>query len=366
MSRVLGFSRNKFPTTYTRSRLYMNLSTSPISKSADGVYTVSKMPEPLPYPLKNSYYLLRHGQSWGNVEGVISSSRSLATSEKHGLTPLGVEQATESSQSLLKLILKEEMKPYRVYFYTSPFARARQTAQACRQGLSENVTRESVECIIHNEIIIHDGLMERWVEQSFRKHWTFDLSNACSPSYSWCVRYFGRLDNQAIHTYAYVWPVDMYDVTHTAFDVESVAAVATRLRETILSIDNHPMHTGDIIVLTSHADVLQILQLYAAGKWHKKKMGLRIIHCWNWLNEDHSLMFTLIMNGLGGYLLKFTIIGSIGADNTGVFSSYRFANGEVRKMGRSVDTLPKPQPLSPPKIGTWGYPCGGIWKYIIM
>jgi len=59
----------------------------------------------------------------------------------------------------------------------------------------------------------------------------------------------------------------MFDVTHTAFDVESVAAVASRLRETILSIDTHPIHKeGDIIVLVSHADVLQILQLYAAGK----------------------------------------------------------------------------------------------------
>lgn len=83
-------------------------------------------------------------------------------------------------------------------------------------------------------------------------------------------RYFGRLDNQAIHTYAYIWPVDMFDVTHTAFDVESVAAVATRLRETIMSIDNDPIHKeGDIIVLVSHADVLQILQLYAAGTYYR-------------------------------------------------------------------------------------------------
>lgn len=96
MSRVFGFSRGKVPITSCRSLHALPLSSSSTSEAVDGVYTVNKMPEPLPFPLKNSYYLLRHGQSWGNVEGVISSSRSLATSEKHGLTPLGVQQATES------------------------------------------------------------------------------------------------------------------------------------------------------------------------------------------------------------------------------------------------------------------------------
>ncbi len=99
----------------------------------------------------------------------------------------------------------------------------------------------------------------------------------------------------------------MFDPTHVAFEVESVAAVSTRLRETIMKIEESETHQngGDIIVLTSHADVLQILQLYACG-----------------------------------------------AENVGMFSSYRFKNGEVRLMGRSVSTLPEPQPLEPPKIGT--------------
>ena len=113
-------------------------------------------------------------------------------------------------------------------------------------------------------------------------------------------RYFGRLDDTAIHTYGYVWPVDMFDVTHTAFDVESVAAVATRIRDTILRID--AQHEKEHIVLTSHADVLQITQLYAAG-----------------------------------------------AENVGMFSQYRFVNGEIRRMDRDVDSLPEPVPLDPPK-----------------
>lgn len=100
----------------------------------------------------------------------------------------------------------------------------------------------------------------------------------------------------------------MVDECHTAFDVESVAAVSTRLRELILKIESSDLHKdgeGDFIVMASHADVLQIMQLYAAG-----------------------------------------------VDNVGKFSSYRFGNGEVRQMGRSPDTLPDPSPLEPPKIGT--------------
>jgi hypothetical protein len=58
--------------------------------------------------------------------------------------------------------------------------------------------------------------------------------------------------------------------------------------------------------LVSHADVLQIAQLYASG-----------------------------------------------VDNVGLFSSYRFQNGEVREMKvGSTSKLPDPVPLEAPKRGT--------------
>lgn len=82
-------------------------------------------------------------------------------------------------------------------------------------------------------------------------------------------RSFGRLDGEDIRTYAYVWPLDRFNVTHTAFEVESVAAVCTRIRETLLELEatigtqQDDQHYS--IVLASHADVLQIAQLYAAG-----------------------------------------------------------------------------------------------------
>jgi probable phosphoglycerate mutase len=267
-------------------------STNHVTK--DGVYIVDKMPDALP-ALKNTYYLLRHGQSEGNVEGVISSARSLATSEKHGLTPLGYEQGLNSAADLLSLLegtskskststddAAATINTRKVYFYSSPFARARQTAEACLDGIGKEENQAAMQQLnldIQNNIIIEDGLMER---------------------------FFGDLDALPLSTYAYVWPEDMKDVTQTGkYNVESVAAVSTRLREVVMKIEESDVHAngnGDVVVLTSHADVLQITQLYASG-----------------------------------------------IETVGDFSSYRFGNGEVRLMGRTPDTLPEPQPLEMPE-----------------
>lgn len=222
-----------------------------------------------------------HGQSEGNVEGVISSARSLATSSKHGLTPLGVEQGEASASNLLQLIESHKTGSNKVYFYSSPFSRARQTAEACLDGLSteENTAKsQELNLDIQKDIIMEDAIMER---------------------------FFGDLDAEPLATYGHVWPNDMKDPTQTGYNVESVAAVSTRLREAVMRIEESEVHKnseGDIVVLTSHADVLQIMQTFASG-----------------------------------------------LANVGEFSSYRFGNGEVRFMGRTPDTLPEPQPLEPPK-----------------
>ena len=212
---------------------------------------------------------------------------------------MGISQGKEAASSLLDLIETDIQNSLNnnnevpkstkwVYFYSSPFARAKETAEACRTRLSlspESIQRtQAMGLQINPAIAYHDGLMER---------------------------YFGRLDGKELSTYAYVWPVDMFDPTHTAFDVESVAAVCNRIRATLLEIDSRHVGEedgssggGNHIVLTSHADVLQITQVYAAG-----------------------------------------------LDNVGRFSQYRFGNGEVRRMGRTVESLPEAKPLEPPKRG---------------
>jgi broad specificity phosphatase PhoE len=236
------------------------------------VEIVSEMPEPLPDDLKNHYYLLRHGQSTANVAGIISSARSLAYTEKHGLTELGYQQGKSAAHQLISLFQNQPRPAQKVVFVSSPFARAHQTAQACLDGLTEYKDQvQEMGLEVSHDIIMEDRLMER---------------------------YFGRLDGEAIYTYAYVWPVDKYDVTHTAFDVESVAAVSTRLWRVVQ--DHESTFENAHIVWTSHADVLQIAQLYAA---------------------DY--------------------------DNVGSFSSFRFGNGEVRPMKQTKESLSEPVPLPP-------------------
>jgi broad specificity phosphatase PhoE len=250
----------------------------------------SDMPPPLSeLNLRNRYYLLRHGQSTANVAEIISSSRSLAYTETHGLTPdVGYLQGKHSAKALLDCIERtsdddesSSSPRRRLILISSPFARAKQTAEACLDGLQEVSQQDRLQRlnlqVDSTDIPLHDKLVER---------------------------YFGRLDAQAIYTYAYVWPLDRFNVTHTAFDVESVAAVCHRLYNLIQ--DCEAQYQDCHLVLVSHADVLQIAQLYAAG-----------------------------------------------ADNVGLFSSYRFRNGEVRPMVvGSTAMLPEPVPLQAPDRGT--------------
>jgi len=161
--------------------------------------------------------------------------------------------------------------------------RTKETAEACLEELStedKNRCIEKLNLHVQSDVILEDGFVER---------------------------YFGRLDGDKLYTYAYVWPVDVFDVTHKAFDVESVAGVCARTGEAIQRIDNSPLHSGsdgDVIVVVSHADTLQILQTYAAG-----------------------------------------------LQNVGKFSQYRFNNGEVRALKQTPDSLPPPVALKVPKPG---------------
>ena len=265
---------------------YATVATAEVIEKARGMMPeiVDKMPDPLPSNLKNHYYMLRHGQSTANIAEIISSSRSLAYSEKHGLTVFGYEQGKESANQLLDVLEEASAKSgQNLVFVSSPFARAKQTAEACMDGLvgnQENKERlRSMGLKLEDEIVLENGLMER---------------------------YFGRLDADSIYTYAYVWPMDRINVTHTAFDVESVAAVCTRLSEVVSRCEEQYDDTH--IVWVSHADVLQIGQLYAAN-----------------------------------------------SENVGAFSAYRFKNGEVRAMKNTPDSLPEPVPLEAPKRGTTRY-----------
>ena len=108
-------------------------------------------------------------------------------------------------------------------------------------------------------------------------------------------RGFGELDTTKVTNYNYVWPLDLYDSHHTAFGVESVNSVVERVRDLITDLEAR--YSGKNIVLTSHADTLQIMQCFVA-------------------EIDPRL-----------------------------FSQYRFRNAEVRSLLQEPTSMPQPAPL---------------------
>jgi broad specificity phosphatase PhoE len=79
-----------------------------------------------PSELKNTYYILRHGQSRGNEKGVISCG--LPALIRHGLTAKGRAQATRAGE------LSTSTMPKDTIIISSPLKRARQTARLFRRA----------------------------------------------------------------------------------------------------------------------------------------------------------------------------------------------------------------------------------------
>ncbi len=114
-------------------------------------------------------------------------------------------------------------------------------------------------------------------------------------------RFFGRLDGMGLETYGFVWPGDRIETGSAGFEVESVEEVWVRVRRGVDMCERR--WEGKVVVVGGHADTSQIMQVgYARG------------------------------GGADVYL--------------GDFSSFRFANGEVRVLG---EALPDPKEMEPPK-----------------
>mmetsp|Transcript_44440 Transcript_44440/g.111305 ORF Transcript_44440/g.111305 Transcript_44440/m.111305 type:complete len:326 (+) Transcript_44440:50-1027(+) len=220
-------------------------------------------------PLRNRYFALRHGQSEANVDNIISSLPARGTTI-HGLTGLGRLQARESAPHLLEAI--GEANVGKILFCSSNFTRARQTAEEAAEALKEHLTETKggdAAGKLDTSVTVIEALRERW---------------------------FGTLDNTIITNYNMVWPADLKDAQCVQYEVESVDACCDRLSSMILSLEK--LHADRDIVLTSHADTLQILQSYLAG------------------------------------------------EDVRAFSQFRFKNGEVRRLLQDNSAMPDPVPLT--------------------
>lgn len=160
--------------------------------------------------LRNRYFLMRHGQSRANAAKIIVSSPASDGDGDYGLTALGREQArTAAARSGL---------PTDTVIISSGFARARETAEIVRGYLKAP------------PVTLADALRER---------------------------FFGDFDGTSTASYETVWAADQ--AGRTEGDVEPPAAVLDRATALVAALDRE--HDGRDVLLVSHGDVLQILQV---------------------------------------------------------------------------------------------------------
>ncbi|MCL7928655.1 histidine phosphatase family protein [Halomonas llamarensis] len=164
---------------------------------------------------RNRYLLMRHGHSQANQQGVIVSSPERGVAD-FGLSALGEQQLAQ------RVADWQWPTPTRVVH--SDFLRTSQTAAhiAAAFGLTPSV------------------------ETRLRE------------------RYFGELEGQGDDRYPSIWALDAQNAEHQHHQVEAVSAVAERMCAVIDAWEQQA--SGEIIVLVSHGDPLQILLTALAGK----------------------------------------------------------------------------------------------------
>lgn len=166
---------------------------------------------------RNSYYLMRHGQSQANQQGIVFSDPVIGV-QNYGLTERGREQARLSAAGF-------SYNTGQLKIICSDFLRARETAEIVQQTVVSDVS------------IMENPLLRE--------------------------RYFGELDGETDSSYDRVWAEDALDPDHRRWCVESVTSVLARTTDLIISLEAE--FEDQSILLVAHGDVLQILQTEVAG-----------------------------------------------------------------------------------------------------
>lgn len=172
--------------------------------------------------LKNTYFVMRHGQSEANVAGIIASNPAVGCN-RYGLTDIGKQQATESVQNTTDL--NSDPGPslnHEVRIISSDFLRTKETAN-----------------IAHSQL---------------------NSKHAIQYSEKLRERFFGDLNTQSDRHYQDVWVLDKDNADHQEYSVESANQVVARSSALIHQFEKQ--FTGETFLLVAHGDVLQLLQTW--------------------------------------------------------------------------------------------------------
>ena len=170
--------------------------------------------------LKNTFYLLRHGESEANVAGIITSDPHQCLT-KYGLTHFGKAAVTAS----VMRAQHDNWLTNETLIYSSDFKRAAETAEIAQRLL------------LANPIHYRKELRER---------------------------NFGEYHGEHPLTYVEIWPKnnqEKYDQRDKG--VEDAKSIAHRLFVLIHELE--ALHQQRQILLVSHGDLLQVLQAAFQG-----------------------------------------------------------------------------------------------------
>ena len=162
-------------------------------------------------PLKNQYFVMRHGQSLANTAGLIVSD------PENGLNDYGL---SKNGQQQAKGGIKASGLKASIRVFSSDFKRARESAEIVHQSLG-----------CKHEIIFDTRLRER---------------------------YFGNFELGPDTHYADVWTADKNGHGNSEHNVESVQSVLQRALAVLFDIEKQ--YHAETCLLIAHGDILQILQ----------------------------------------------------------------------------------------------------------
>ena len=166
------------------------------------------------HQLRNRFFIMRHGESEANRQGLIISSPDTGIAN-YGLSQQGRVQVMNSITPATQLGLDAATR-----IYSSDFKRAVETAQ-----------------IVYRHLACHYSVETR-----------SDLRE----------RFFGDFEGSENSNYAQVWRADEVNASHTKHNVEAATVVMARVTHLIRELDQS--QNACKILLIAHGDVLQILQ----------------------------------------------------------------------------------------------------------